>query len=158
MTTLLEDALHYLREARVARTRHNIWWNANHAASIAGILRDEIPEKDQMPDLDALTETVAAILSPDTVIVSAHDGAVEWLERQGIACPVFDNVTADQIRGKRVIGNLPIPLAAEAAEIVAINIDTRGEELTADQMEAMGAKLIVYRVEKYGEYRQCKTN
>ena len=50
------------------------------------------------------------------IIVSRHSGAVEWLRRQGIVGDVLSHVTdVAQIAGQRVVGALPLHLAAGEA-------------------------------------------
>lgn len=86
------------------------------------------------------------------VIVSRHAGAIEWLKRQGITGEVISHVDDPaQIRGRIVIGNLPLHLAAEASIIGSIELpnlrpDQRGKDLTADEMEEADARLAWYAV------------
>lgn len=121
--------------------------------------------------------------STDTVIVSRHRGALEWLadtlpvypgstgwgyDPAGFMCavdmnnpdqpgcpvlihaiPIKAEVTAEDVRGKRVIGNLPLHLAALCTSVAAIEFTgtpPRGSEYTAADMTAAGAVLRAYRV------------
>lgn len=55
----------------------------------------------------------------------------------------------EDVRGKRVYGNLPLHLAAEAAEVVAIEFNgqpPRGLEYSLEEMKASGAYLATYKV------------
>jgi putative CRISPR-associated protein (TIGR02620 family) len=93
----------------------------------------------------------------EVVIVTRHAGAVEWLRRHHpelAEAPVVASATTEVVRGKIVVGNVPLGLAAEAAEVWAIEFDgapPRGAEFSASDMEAAGARLRRYRVEALGE-------
>ena len=86
------------------------------------------------------------------LIVSRHPAAVEFLRAE---CPEFADVpvlasaTPDDVRGKIVGGNLPLALAASAAEVVAIEFGgapPRGTEYGLVEMRAAGARLARYSV------------
>ncbi len=88
-----------------------------------------------------------------TIIVTTHKGLVEWLARQGITGEVLERVTGQQVRGARIIGTVPLHLAAEAAEIVIVKLANAPKglkqervDLTADELDAAGARLVRYRV------------
>ncbi len=84
-----------------------------------------------------------------TYFVSRHAGAVEWAERNGFNSVVvsahFDTAVVND--GDKVIGTLPVHLAAEVCEkggqyhhlILNLPADARGQEISADAMEAYGA-------------------
>lgn len=89
--------------------------------------------------------------------VSRHPGAIEWARRQGLRIDRqvahFDpRLTAP---GDTVIGTLPVNLAAlvyqHGGTYFNLSIDlpaeARGQELSADQLEAYGARLERYVVE-----------
>ena len=62
---------------------------------------------------------------------------------------VIATATPDDVRGKKVYGNLPLHLAALAEKVVAIEFDgapPRGAEYSLADMEAAGARLSVYTV------------
>jgi hypothetical protein len=100
------------------------------------------------------------------VIVSRHQAAIEFvqlwmstmpewcarLEKAGAgveSIPVIATATADDVRGKVVIGNLPLHLAELAASVVAIEFagqPPRGQEYDLAAMEAAGARLREYIV------------
>lgn len=90
------------------------------------------------------------------VIVSRHEAAIDYCtsyilaERPGCNIRVLrGNVTAEDIRGCEVYGNIPLHLAAEAAVIAAVEFagaPPRGAELSAAEMEAAGARITRYRV------------
>lgn len=89
-----------------------------------------------------------------TWIVSRHPGALEWLRRHGIvADQQVAHLDLDQIAaGDCVIGTLPVNLIAELCKQGAnyFHLDLkllpeqRGQELSADDMDAAGAKLVQY--------------
>jgi CRISPR-associated protein Csx16 len=93
-----------------------------------------------------------------TYLITRHAGAVEWARRRGIA---FEHLThlADLARikpGDRVIGPMPLGKVADivAAGALYLAIDmalpegARGPELSADDMERYGARLVRYHVER----------
>lgn len=89
----------------------------------------------------------------ETVIVTRHAGAVEWLAAQGITGTVISHVTEPaQVAGKAVIGALPLHLAASTARIGSIDMPNlaaadRGRDLTPEEMDAAGAAIRWYVVE-----------
>ena len=86
-------------------------------------------------------------------IVSRHTGSLEWLARkgvQGISVSHLGMETLDGLTsGDLVIGTLPIPLVAAVCATGALYIHLRldipsglrGKELTADEIDALGAQL-----------------
>jgi CRISPR-associated protein Csx16 len=89
--------------------------------------------------------------------VSRHPGAVEWVQRQGIAAELVSHLEARQVRaGDLVLGTLPIQLVAavvaNGARYLHLEIDLpperRGADLTADEMEVLGARLIEYEAHR----------
>lgn len=85
------------------------------------------------------------------VIVSRHPAGVEFARKHcpDKNAPVYDAVTPDQVRGKIVLGNVPLHLAAVAAEVWAIEFPAappRGQEYTLADMEAAGARIARYSV------------
>lgn len=90
------------------------------------------------------------------IIVTRHPGAVEWIRRQGLEGEVIPHATSEQIRGRVVIGNLPLYLAAEADVVGSIDLpnlppELRGQDLTPEQMDEAGACLVWYAVGRGGE-------
>ncbi len=88
-----------------------------------------------------------------TIIVTPHKGLVEWLARLGITGEVAERVTGQQVHGARIIGTVPLHLAAEAAEIAIVKLSNAPktlkegrQDLSADELEAAGARLVRYRV------------
>ena len=125
--------------------------NAVKAAAEAGIALN--PGRASWPDLDAMTDQLAAAMKrePETVIVSRHAGAVAWLAAQGITGNVIAQATPEDVRGKVVIGNLPLHLASLAERVGSIDMPQlaaadRGRDLTPEEMDAAGAHLSWYVV------------
>lgn len=86
-----------------------------------------------------------------TMIVTRHAGAIEWLRLRGVEGAVISHATPDQVRGCAVYGVIPLNLAAEAAEVWAIDLpglkpEDRGSDLTPEEMDRAGATLSGYRV------------
>ena len=93
-----------------------------------------------------------------TWFVSRHPGALEWAARKGLQVDRFathlDPVEVQ--RGDTVIGSLPVNLAAVVCQrgarylnlSVVVPAELRGKELSADQLEKLGARLEEYRVER----------
>jgi hypothetical protein len=98
-----------------------------------------------------------------TVIISRHPAAVEFLrrERPDLAdAPVVAQATAEDVRGKRVFGNLPLALAAVAAEVWVIEFagePPRGQEYGLAAMDAAGARLARYVVRAVPESATAAT-
>lgn len=91
------------------------------------------------------------------VVVTRHMGAVDWLIRHEIIpndnseVSVIDHATIEDVAGQVVYGVLPLHLAAVAKEVHSIDIpnlpaDKRGKELTADDMDTLGASIVSYKV------------
>lgn len=93
-----------------------------------------------------------------TWFVSRHPGALEWMRREGIAfdahVPHLD--VGCVAEGDVVIGTLPMPLAADVQARGAsywhlelqVPTNKRGQELSADELQALGSSLRPYRVER----------
>lgn len=90
-------------------------------------------------------------------LVSRHPGAIAWCQRQQLVIDtILPHLDPVQIRaGDWVIGTLPLPMVAEVQRrgghylhlSVPVPPELRGQELSADQLEQLGASLIEYQVE-----------
>ena len=91
-----------------------------------------------------------------TWFVSRHPGACQWIQSQGIQIDQqVSHLDPDWIRpGDRVLGNLPVNLAAEVSArgaryfhlSIQVPSEFRGKELTEDQLIGLGARLQEFRV------------
>lgn len=87
--------------------------------------------------------------------VSRHVGAIAWARKHELGIDVWvDHLDARQVApGDTVIGSLPIQLVAaicaRGAAYRHLQIDVsssqRGQELDADDLDALGARLVGYR-------------
>ena len=89
------------------------------------------------------------------LIVSRHPATVEFLRRElGAKVQVISgDATPDDVRGRIVAGNIPLCLAAVAAEILSVEFTRtppRGREYNAADMVAAGAELRRYTVSALG--------
>lgn len=93
-----------------------------------------------------------------TWFVTRHSGARIWAQRQGFAVDhMVEHLDLDRVSaGDQVLGTLPVNLVCELNErgiryfhlILSLNPEQRGQEITADLMHALGARLEEYRVQR----------
>lgn len=92
-----------------------------------------------------------------TYFVSRHPGAVEWARRHGILAHHVPHLAIESIQaGDAVLGTLPVHqvarINARGAQYLHLEFDMpeslRGRDLSADDMEQLGARLQEYRVER----------
>lgn len=126
-----------------------------------------------------IDEETGAVIEVPVVVVTRHSAMLAWLERRGYPVykwvderdlgdggwnrvkkaqwEILSHVTSpDQVRGKVVIGALPLSLAAEAFVVGAIDMprlrsDQRGTELSVQEMFDAGATVRWYRVTELGK-------
>jgi CRISPR-associated protein Csx16 len=95
---------------------------------------------------------------PRHFFVSRHRGAIDWARRHpwSIRADFLPHLDLSRVaRGDIVIGTLPVHLVAavcaRGAKYFHLTIDLtaqqRGQELTADDLDAAGAHLVPYRVQ-----------
>lgn len=100
----------------------------------------------------------------DYVIVTRHEGLVKWLETRGITGEVISHVfSPEQIRGKAVVGALPLYLAAEAGMLISVVMpnmppEYRVRDLSPEEMDACGAYMRAYQVREVPVPPLCTTN
>lgn len=95
--------------------------------------------------------------------ISRHPGAHDWAAAEGLSVDqVLVHLDPAAIQpGDILIGSLPVNLAAVVCERggrylhLSLNVppDLRGEELTAGQMRACGARIEEYRIMRAPENR-----
>jgi CRISPR-associated protein Csx16 len=93
-----------------------------------------------------------------TYFVTRHAGAVEWAVRQGIAVDrTVEHLDPAEVRpGDMVLGTLPVHLVAEVCArgarylhlVLELPLESRGLELTPEEMARCRARLVEYRVER----------
>jgi len=78
------------------------------------------------------------------VMITRHPALVDYAREIGIideSTPVLTHVSAEDVRGKDVIGVLPLHLAAEAASVteipLALTPEDRGKELSIDRLRSL---------------------
>jgi len=86
------------------------------------------------------------------IIVSRHKGAIEWLRSKKIEGEVIEHLSTEDLTGnERIYGVLPLPLIKEAMDkgcevnilvLPAIAFGQRGQELTPEEMDKAGAKIL----------------
>lgn len=91
-----------------------------------------------------------------TWFVSRHPGAIEWATRQHLHVDcVVPHLDPTQVQpGDTVIGSLPVNLAAQVCASGAAYLHlalelpagSRGQELTADDLERLGAQLESFEI------------
>ena len=91
-----------------------------------------------------------------TWFVSRHPGALQWMQQHGPAfdCHVPHLDPAQVQRGDTVIGTLPVHLAAQVCArgaaylhlVLEMPAQQRGQELSATELQALGATLQPFHV------------
>ena len=90
-----------------------------------------------------------------TYFISRHAGAQEWAKRQGFNAQVVAHFDTSLVsEGDVVLGTLPVHLAADVCArggkyhhlVLNIPADKRGQELSADDMEELGASLQCFHI------------
>lgn len=92
-----------------------------------------------------------------TLIVTRHKPLVEWLAANGITGEVIEQATPDDVKGKDVIGILPLHLAALTRTITEVSMPgltleqrkkNAAGDLTVEEMDAAGAHLRRFMVQE----------
>ncbi len=94
----------------------------------------------------------------EKVIVTRHRALIAHIISTGLAdadTPVIAHAKADDVRGKHVIGVLPIHLAAQAAKLTCVNIniphELRGAVLSPEQLRRWATAPKTYVVQEVKE-------
>lgn len=92
------------------------------------------------------------------VVVTRHEALVEYLVEAGIVdpgTPVIPHATEDHVRGRHVIGVLPLRLAALAESVTEIPLslppEARGRELSLDEVRRYAGLPATYVVRRSRE-------
>lgn len=87
------------------------------------------------------------------LVVTRHPGLVEVLKDFGLCdqtTKVIDHATIDDVKGKHVIGVLPLSLARYTRTLTEITLtlppELRGKELTAEEVRLYMTGINVYTV------------
>lgn len=93
------------------------------------------------------------------LIVTRHQGLVEFLASRGIVGEVIPHATADTVRGRDVYGVLPLNLAAECRTVTTVDLnlpaDKRGAELSMEEVEAFFIGMTKYVVRTKCDYNSA---
>lgn len=88
-----------------------------------------------------------------TIVVTRHASLAALLRERGVITEdarIVAHATPDDVRGARVIGVLPLALAALAESITEIPLtltpEQRGRELTLDELRACAGEAATYTV------------
>ena len=99
----------------------------------------------------------------DLVIVTRHPALVAYLIEIGLCwegCRVITHATPDDVSGMRVIGVLPLHLAALARSVTEVPLDLppamRGQELTLEQVRQYAGTPRTYVVHDITRDESCE--
>ncbi|GIV35249.1 MAG: hypothetical protein KatS3mg031_2784 [Chitinophagales bacterium] len=89
----------------------------------------------------------------DTIVVTRHQGLVDYLLEIGLITPdtpVLSHASADDVRGRHVIGVLPLHLAALAERVtevpLALTPEDRGKDLPVERVREIAGSPVTYQV------------
>lgn len=90
---------------------------------------------------------------PEFVVVTRHSALVAYLEEQGLiqgGTHVISHAKPWDVKGKHVIGVLPLALAALASSITEVPLvlpeEARGRELTLEEIRSWAGTPCTYKV------------
>lgn len=100
-------------------------------------------------------ETKGETIMKFDLVVTRHQGLLDYLVKKGLVdndVGVVIHATADDVKGKKVIGVLPYSLACLTemfAEVtLELPLELRGKELSLEDVEKHAKGINCYRVEK----------
>ena len=98
---------------------------------------------------------ISIVMAVNHVIVTRHQALVALLRERGLIgdeAVVIEHASPDTVRGKDVIGVLPLSLAAIANTIteipLALTPSDRGIELTLERIREIAGQPVTYKVTK----------
>ena len=93
----------------------------------------------------------------NTIVVTRHPALVSYLQEQGLVpagVPVISHATPEQVRGRYVIGVLPLSLASLAESVTEVPLslppELRGVELSLEQVRQYAGRPVTYQVTVVG--------
>lgn len=100
----------------------------------------------------------------NTIVVTRHPALVELLLEEGIIfpdTPVYEHATPEIVKGRDVIGVLPLHLAALCNSIAEVKLDLtpemRGKELDLQTLKSIACEIVTYKVNRCSLYiLDCK--
>jgi len=101
-----------------------------------------------------LKRLVGGDLTTPDLVVSRHDGLVEYLREEAIipaeGIEHIEHAELDDVRDRHIVGNIPSRLAAEAEAVTEVDLDYpedyRGEEFSADEVREHCTGITTYLV------------
>ena len=91
----------------------------------------------------------------EKIIVTRHPALVEYLKEIGVITgdePVITHATEEDVRGKDVIGVLPLSVASVANRVTEVTLnltpEMRGRELTLEEVRSVAGDVTTYTVIK----------
>ena len=89
------------------------------------------------------------------IIITRHPALIKYLEEIGVITgdePVITHATEEDVRGKDVIGVLPLSLASVANRVTEVTLnltpEMRGRELSLDEIRSVAGDVTTYTVIK----------
>jgi len=114
-------------------------WEAE-VAKTSPLTPERVDALDRVKQLKAhikMLEPVGGSMD-EILIVARHPGLVEFLESKGVTGEVITHATPEAVRGKHVVGVLPLHLAVEAASVTEVVLtltpEQRGKELSMEEV------------------------
>lgn len=91
----------------------------------------------------------------EKIIITRHKALVDYLKELGLAddkTPVMDHAMPEHVRGKHVLGVLPLHLAALAVKVTEVPLNVpygeRGKELSLEQVRDYATRPKTYEVRR----------
>jgi len=98
----------------------------------------------------------------EKVVVTRHQALIEYLIELGLITPetpALSHASPDQIKGKDVIGVLPLSLAKYARSVteipLALSPEDRGQELTIERLREIAGDPTTYTVIQHLPCKKC---